>query len=431
MNYLITYMDAVWLLFNDMALYLMMGFLMAGILHFFIPPQIISRYLGGSSFASVCNASLLGVPLPLCSCGVIPAGLSLHKNGASPGATVSFLISTPQTGIDSIMITYAMMGWPFALLRPLIAFVTGIYGGMITNAMEKNRTAVITDTSNCSTQKTKEKTWKNIFRYAFGDLLQNIQLWLIAGILMAALIAVFVPDDFFSSLVNNEWESMLIVLVASVPFYICATSSVPVAAVLMMKGLSPGAALVFLMAGPATNIATIAVLTKTLGKRSAAAYLAAIISGALLFGCIINEVLPEQWFNISMQHHAHDHATSTLLQIAASLLLLLLLLYGIWIKYVLPAWKKFCNKQKPLQRKHTETITIRVSGMSCSNCKSRVESTLLSLPGIFSAVADIEAGIVLIEKDTAITMESIREIVEKAGYTANEEVHNTFIELGI
>jgi uncharacterized protein len=302
-EYVIKYFEEVWFLLLQMAPWLLFGLVFAGLLKVYFPQKHIDKYLGKSNFKSAFNASLLGVPLPLCSCGVIPTAISFYKNGASKGATNSFLISTPQTGVDSIFATYSMLGWPFALLRPFVAFFTGVAGGVLTNffikekpvkksspfagfkidavSLGKTDATCNDDSCNCNEPKTEDKRHALIRAadYAFVELLQDISKWLILGFLIAALISVLLPNDFFSSFKGLGLIEILVVLAASVPIYICATGSIPIAAVLLMKGVSPGAALVFLMAGPATNVATIAVLGKTMGRKSLIIYLSTIIGG--------------------------------------------------------------------------------------------------------------------------------------------------------
>lgn len=296
-------------LLNEMSPYLLFGFLVAGILKVFLPKEAYTRNLAKPTFRSVVLSAIAGVPLPLCSCGVIPTGMSLHKEGASKGATVSFLISTPQTGVDSIAATYSLLGLPFAILRPIIAFFTGILGGVITNKVDKNPDAGDLRDETCELERVPKNKLMQVLHYGFIEMIEDIGKWLVIGILAAGLIAIFVPDSFFTAYLNNPFINMLIVLAVSVPMYICATGSIPLAAVLMMKGLSPGAALVLLMAGPATNVATMTVIGKVLGKKTLIVYLLTITLGAIGFGLAIDAFLPASWFVMSpeaMGGHMHD-----------------------------------------------------------------------------------------------------------------------------
>ena len=242
MEILGAYLGELVRLVNEMAPYLLLGFLFAGILRVFFPKGIITRYMGQNNFRSVLNASLLGIPMPLCSCGVLPTAIGFYKNGASRGSTISFLISTPQTGVDSILATYSLLGLPFAIIRPVVALLTGVFGGMLgTRAELGDEQGTL---KNQDTVESHERSLKELFRYGFVELLQDISKWLIIGILMAALLSVLIPADFFTERISSEYLAMLMMLLASVPLYICATGSIPIAAVLLMKGLSPGAALV-------------------------------------------------------------------------------------------------------------------------------------------------------------------------------------------
>jgi uncharacterized membrane protein YraQ (UPF0718 family) len=214
-------------LLNEMSPYLLLGFLIAGILKVFVPKEMYIGQISKPTFRLALWAALAGVPLPLCSCGVIPTAMSLRKEGASKGATVAFLISTPQTGVDSIAATYALLGLPFALLRPITAFITGLFGGAAINQFDKttsDNTAVTTEekVDYSSTSKIVQ-----VLHYAFVEMIGNIGKWLVFGILIAGLIALLIPDSIFTSYLNNPLLNMLIVLAIAIPTYTCATGSIP------------------------------------------------------------------------------------------------------------------------------------------------------------------------------------------------------------
>ena len=311
MEQLLHVLNEILSLINEMSPYLLLGFLLAGLMHSFIPRQIYGHYLSGTGFRSVVLAALFGVPLPLCSCGVIPTAMSLRKEGASKGATISFLIATPQTGIDSVIATFSLMGLPFAIIRPVAALLTALFGGQLVNKVCKNQEQTTicspgdsstSETHHCCSHCKKEESigftarLRESFRYAFVEMMGDIGKWLVVGLVVAGLITVLVPDSFFSVFRGNTMMSMLLVLCISVPMYICATGSIPIAVALMLKGLTPGAALVMLMAGPACNVASILVIDKVLGKKALVAYLAAIIIGSVLFGVCVDTMLPMEWF---------------------------------------------------------------------------------------------------------------------------------------
>lgn len=387
------YLISLWSLTNEMAPYLLLGFLFAGILKVTIPPAILTRYLGKSSTKSVINASFLGVPLPLCSCGVLPAGISLYKNGASKGSSVSFLISTPQTGVDSILVTWSMLGLPLAIIRPIVAFITGIFGGIVTNKLDKEK--IETRIKKQETSKTRFSL-KELFRYAFVEMIDEIGKWLVIGLLIAALLTVIIPDNFFTEMNITGIQGMILLLVVSIPLYICATASVPIAAVLLLKGLSPGAILVFLMAGPATNAATMTVIGKNLGKKTLIIYLSSLIIGALGFGLIIDTFLPASWFNIStiLEGHNHEiipHWISVLLSII--LVILLLFSFGKKIDIYL---RTRINRRKMENENKLVKLIIGVEEMSCKKCTAKVENGLMAEFTISEIKADNENNTVSI-----------------------------------
>ena len=262
-------------IFNEMSVYLLLGFLFAGILHVFVPQQLFLKYLSKNNWVSVLYATTFAVPLPLCSCGVVPAAMALYKEGASKGSVISFLIATPQTGVDSIIATYSLLGLPFALIRPIAAFFTSIFAGLITNIFTSNEKNIkISFQKRTEEQKLSfTQKIKKIFQYGYVEMLEDIGKVLIFGLIIAGLIAYFIPNNFFIIFKDNTILTMLLILVVTIPMYICATGSIPIAIALMMKGMSSGTALVLLMAGPGANIVSMMVIGKVLGKKTFIIYL--------------------------------------------------------------------------------------------------------------------------------------------------------------
>ena len=413
MSIITLYFNELFYLTIEMAPWLLLGFIFAGLLHVYMPGGSIRKYMGGNNLKSVVYAALLGIPLPLCSCGVIPTGISFYKEGASKGSTVSFLISTPQTGVDSILATYSLLGLPFAVLRPIVAFFSGIFGGIISNAMNSVKTDVQEEINRINIDSVERgNRFKTMLRYAFVEFLMDIAKWLIIGLAVAALISAFLPDEFFTLYLGNEFLSMLIVLAASVPLYVCATGSIPIAAVLMMKGLSPGAALVFLMAGPATNTATMAVIGKAIDKKTLFIYMVSIILSALLFGMLTNAFLPREWFtSFISQHSMHEHELLPYwLKLASGIILTLLILNG-YIRKLINANTK--NKM-PDMTSQINHLTIAVGGMTCNHCKMNVEKNLMNLEGIETVTANPDTEEVFIQ-GTA-DMDLVVKTVEGLGY---------------
>lgn len=414
MIYVEEFFETLWDLTLEMAPYLLLGFLIAGLLNGVFSKAWLQKQLGKPGWSSSIKAALFGVPLPLCSCGVIPTGVSLHKKGASKGATTSFLISTPQTGIDSILITYGMMGWAYAIVRPIIAFITGILGGFFVDNFDKSQEEMKDTESceDCNVETAKQHWFDRIFKYAFVEFLQDISRWLIIGLVLASVISMLVPDEFFEGgILSEPIVSMLLVLVASIPLYVCATGSVPIAAVLLMKGISPGAAIVFLMAGPATNIATFTVIWNAIGKRMTIIYLASIILGALLFGVIIDYVLPEAWlsyFSISEMVSEHEHFLPHWLSLSSAILLTALILNAEILRY--------------LPKKHNQTMTNTeennntyiVKGMTCNHCVSNVKKHLGEAEQVENVEVDLNSG--RVELKGQISDDKVKAIIEDIGY---------------
>ncbi|PTN09860.1 SO_0444 family Cu/Zn efflux transporter [Mangrovibacterium marinum] len=455
-DFVLEYLNELVYLLNEMAPWLLLGLIFAGLLKVFFPQDKVQRYMGKPNAKSAVNASLLGIPMPLCSCGVIPTGISFFRNGASKGATNSFLISTPQTGVDSIFATYSMLGWVFAILRPIVAFLTGIVGGILTNILVKEKPtpkvaskpaftgfamarpsaqaevrsllsaapqartkpsngASCNDAScGCHDDKPKGNAFVQATHYAFIELLQDIAKWLIIGFLLAALIAVILPNDFFTRFQGLGFLEILVILAASVPIYICATGSIPIAAVLLLKGVSPGAALVFLMAGPATNMATISVIGNTMGRKSLLVYLGTIIGGATLFGLLINWLIPADFILNQVMHiHSGEHEMlPQWLQISSSVVLIGSLILG----YFYQRFEK--NKQK------TSTMalkTLKVEGMTCSHCEASITRNLMKLDGIDEVVADKNSSEVKVSGQK-IDLKAIEKVVEEIGYHYKGEI---------
>lgn len=420
MNYISEFGKELFSILSEMAPYLLLGFVFAGLLHLLFPKKKVRKYMGQNNFRSIFNASLLGVPLPLCSCGVIPTGISFYKHGASKASTVSFLISTPQTGVDSIFVTYSLLGLPFAIIRPIVAFITGLFGGIITKRIDPEKTELLQDKNGKNEELPSGfiPRVKEMFRYSFIEFLQDISNWLIIGLLIAALISIVIPDDFFADKIPNDFLGMLIILVISIPVYICATASVPVAAVLMLKGLSPGAALVLLMAGPATNAATITLIGKILGKKSLIGYLGAIISGALISGLIIDYFLPAEWFRLSEHFghagHTHTEMLPAWLMTGSAILLTLLIINGYIQKY-LNSRRMASAEIKTPSFDSAGIQTIYVGGMTCNHCKENVENSVRSASGVEDVNIDLTTGQVNI-KGESIDLEKIKSGITGIGY---------------
>ena len=325
-------------LLNTMAPYLLLGFLLAGVIHAYVPRRLYARYLSQPDFRSVALAALFGVPLPLCSCGVIPTAMSLRREGASKGAVTSFLIATPQTGVDSIVATYSVLGLPFAVIRPVVALVTALAGGWTVNRLTRSETDGILPAAEGGEVRRSGSRFVEALRYGFVDMIQDIGRWLVLGLLVAGLI-------------------------------------------------------------------TILVIGKVLGRRTLAAYLGAIVAGAVGFGLAIDYLLPAAWFVPSGAVHAacHGEAGYSWVEVASSALLAALLAYALMKRFI--------------HRKNDTSMTkqiYRVGGMSCNHCKASVEKNLALLPSVTAVEVDLTAGTVAVEGTADAA--GIQKVIEELGF---------------
>ena len=388
-----------------MAPYLLLGFLIAGILHVFVPKGFYNKYLSKNNRWAVLWAALLGIPLPLCSCGVIPTAVGLRREKASKGAVASFLIATPQTGIDSILATFSLMGLGFAIIRPVAALVTGVCGGLLVNRfVPEDDDADVSASGSCEVE-SGNRIWR-VLRYAYYQMIQDIGGRLVIGLVVAALIQVAVPDEFFLSFGSEPLLQMLVILVVAVPMYICSTGSIPVAAALIMKGLSPGAALVMLMAGPAVNLASILVIRKSMGRRFTWIYLLTIVVFSVLFGLLVNAVGFEVPINMTHSAHMHGVAGPGVFKLVCAITLTLLITFALAMKL----FERFSKKTVD-----PNTAVYTVEGMHCSHCEAAVVRAVEEIPGVEEAKASATRKTLTI-KGTA-SADDIRSAVEKTGYT--------------
>jgi uncharacterized membrane protein YraQ (UPF0718 family) len=383
-----------WTTVGEMSPYLLFGFLVAGLLSVFVSQRMVERHLGGRGFVPLLKATVFGIPLPLCSCGVIPVSMSLYQHGASKGATISFLLSTPQTGIDSILVTYSLLGPVFAVFRPLAALVTGLIGGilvnlfgqttaqatekaqdraqtlanggqkiqagpdkpeaggpqtedgglrtvdgaaplnpqselpraadndMIRNPQPESLSAAPASGECCSchaAQPGPARKLLNGLKYGFVSLPRDIGKPLLLGLVIAAVISALVPDDFFAARLGRGLPAMLLMMLVGIPIYVCASASVPVAAALILKGLSPGAALVLLITGPATNAAGLTTIWKALGRRTALLYLLTVAGCALASGLLLDLLFRQ--IDVEVAAHMHGMGPSIVQNLSAVALL--------------------------------------------------------------------------------------------------------------
>ncbi len=437
-EYISMYLNELWNLTCMMAPWLLFGFLMAGILSLLFSTEYIKKHLGGSNIGSIIKAALIGIPLPLCSCGVIPVTAALRKQGASRGAAGAFVISTPQTGVDSIFVTYSMLGWIFALFKPLVALITGIIGGIFINWFGE-KDVVAHDPSDADSSKSEDSgstdvlepitdedflpatTHRSILQhplikalhYAFSVLIGDIALPLIAGIMLAALVSLLVPDDFGVRYLSNQWLTMPAMLLFGVPLYVCSSASIPIAAALIAKGISPGAVLVFLITGPATNAATISSMNKILGRRSTILYLLSVICAAITAGIILDALRPTLSDAINSMHHYAD-ATTPLQQWSAGVLIFL-----IAINLIKKTWQNLSFKS---WANGDHLLLIKVKGPSCDHCWETVRATLSAIPEVNAVHTDATSGRTAVSTEKPeIAFPKIEAALRDEGFSCNLE----------
>lgn len=405
-----------------MAPYLMIGLAFVAILNIYMTKEFVKKQIGKDSIWSIFKAAIFGVPLPLCSCGVIPTTVYMADSKASKGAVTSFLISTPQTGIDSIVATYGMMGPVFGIFRPISALIMGIAGGLFINAtnkekpvQEKNKFSlnVITAPQKVETENKKftEKA-KASLKYAFVDFLDDIVVEFLIGLVIAGAITYFLPTEFLAGTgLKSGILGMLIMILIGVPMYVCATASIPIAVSLILKGFSPGVAFVFLAVGPATNAASLGILSKSLGKKLITFYLFILIVMSIVFGYLLDYVFAYTGINPQEQlathaNHEHSGLIPYEIQIALASIFAVLVVGSFYRKY---ASRLFKNSKSEDTRSYVSVV-----GMTCNHCVATVTNAISKLKNIESIDVDLQAGKAYYQG--TIDESEIKKAIEECGY---------------
>ena len=369
-----------WYLLLEASVYILFGMLVGGLLKVFLSPSFVADHLGKGKFSSVIKAALFGIPIPLCSCGVLPAAASLKRQGANNGATTAFLISTPESGVDSMAITYALLDPIMTVARPVAAFVTAVAAGISENLLQTqkdedwkrvvDRSCPIDkccDGNECPPEEHArhhtftEKLWAGL-KFAVDDLWGDLAGWFFAGLLLAGVITAIIPQDLMTRYLGGGMHSMLIMLLVGIPMYICATASTPVAAALILKGVSPGAALVFLLVGPATNVTSLSVLFGLLGKRATAIYLVMLSLFAVLSGLALDSIYSGFGVSASAIAGQAGEVIPYWLQITGALIVVLLSIKPLYL-YL----KRFVTAQKTNMQKPSQDETSAKTGSAENN----------------------------------------------------------------
>ena len=417
LNYILKILTEVWMLCVEMAPYLLLGMMVSGLISIFIKKNMVLKQIGSKNFKSILKSTLFGIPLPLCSCGVIPVAATLRESGASKGSTASFLVSTPQTGIDSIFLTYGMLGPVFALFRPLAALVSGVFSGMIINTLDDE---MHHHKSNPDDTLNKELPLSDRMvsglKYGFLTLPADIVVPLFQGLIVAAAIAVFIPPnliaDYFS---GNSYAIYIMMLLVSLPIYVCATASIPIAVALMAdQGITAGAVFVFLMAGPATNASSIAVIKNILGKRTLYYYLSLIACTSVIFGIILDTFITIK--SIPSLDSVHMHHGDGIIPVLLTLLFIGILMNSYF-------YEEKGSKEKGAESKNEvgvpdQNLSFTVNGMTCSHCKESVESAIFSFDSVSDTTIDLSTGSVVIS-GMDLDEKAIKEKIVNRGFTTN------------
>ena len=403
-DFIINILNAIIDLWTSMAPYLLLGMFIAGILHVFIGTDFITRHLGKNNLGSIIKASLFGVPLPICSCGVIPVAASLKKEGASKSATLSFLVSTPTTGADSILASYSLLGPLFAIFRPLAAFISGITIGLLNFILNREpQEKVLENHKHSKNELSTKKKIIEVLKYGFVELAEDIGKWLIIGVVIGGILTVAIPPELIEKFLPYQWMHFIVMLIIALPLYVCATGSIPIAAAILQMGFSPGAALVFLITGPATNTVTLSFVRSELGKKSFYLYLISIIGIAILAGVIFNYVFALLGANINIISPHGEHVNNTL-RIVTGIILAILIFIGL-IKFK--------------EEKVDMTYEFIVNDMDCKHCKMTIDNKLGSLNGVTKVAVNLDDKTVGVEGD--ISRDKIIEAIKEAGYTPEKK----------
>ncbi len=388
-------------LFVEMSPYLILGFFFTGLLHIFISETYIKKHFANDGFSSIFKAAIFGVPLPVCSCGVIPIAESIRKDGASKSSTMAFLVSTPSSGVDSIFATYALLGPFYAVIRPIASLISGIVIGIVTFFSENGNNEKDEHIAKKNVKIIpRKRTIKDGIKYGFKVIPSDIAKWLIIGVIIGGLISALVPEDFGTRYLGSPILSYLIILLVSIPIYVCATGSIPIAVSLLAKGVLPGVALAFLIAGPATNTVTISFVLKRMGKKIAFLYIISIMIISFVFGILFDLLISINNININAIFN-HDHNGLGFIKIFSGILLLLILInskYDIW---------RFKMKN--------DTYSIKVPDMTCQHCKMKIEGVVKNIEGINKFSIDLKNKEVLVDTDT-VEKNKIVEKIKEAGY---------------
>lgn len=446
------FLKETWGLTLEMAPYLWIGFLAAGMIRIWLKPETAKKYLAGRGFRKNVQATLIGIPLPVCSCGIVPIAAGLRRAGAGPGPTLSFMTATPQTGVDSILATWGMMGPFFAIFRIITAFVSGIITGVFVDWLAPHHP---TDHINAPERKNRENTepgadananadeeagvvdeqlsgmgkLKSGFRYAFFDLPEDIGKSILIGLTLSGLFTTLVPANFFEAYMGHPLLTYLAVTLFAVPLYVCSTGSIPLALALVKSGVSPGAALVFLIAGPATNTVTLSAIWKLLGPKRLGLYLLSLILVAWGAGYGLDTLAPESWAAIHSSGHEHNNSAAEngfglvqLIQWGSAVALVIFIARPWimpWVTRLFAQFGKNTDLENGVELEPEDkwrSWTFEVHGITCGNCAKKIQNHLAAQPWIRQTKADPDKGEVQLETRIKYPIPVLKKLLNEIGF---------------
>ncbi len=433
------FVEQTWLLAVAMAPYLFVGFLVAGLLHEFMPVEFVSKHIGKESLGSIIKAALLGMPLPLCSCGVLPVAAGIRRAGAGKAPTAAFLITTPVSGVDSVLATYALLGWVFTVVRVGLSFLIGMLVGVgvwIINRGSKadpssdtfnlvvgdahdhdgegvscTDCSIAPDVSRSVFERIKSAIWYGVF-----ELPSSLASSLLVGLLLGGVISTFIPQSYAQVISGTGLLGILAATAVAVPLYVCATGSIPIAAGMIMSGFSPGAALAFLVAGPATNTVAFATVKKILGWRELLIYLVVIFTGAIFGGWLFDSYVSVYGLDISNRLSAISSGSHVSVVGYVSGAALIVWVLVLWIRGLNLDWLGFLHG-KPKGGSAMNTIRVVVPDMSCMHCKMAIEKALRALSFVEDVAVDLNSKEVVVYGQNELDSVAVVSAIESAGYS--------------
>lgn len=337
MEFIFNFLQNFWELSIMIGLYILIGLIFVGIVHLYVSEDWIKKHLGEDNKYSAIKGALYGIPLPLCSCGVIPLATSLRQKGASKKAVTSFYITTPMTGVDSIIATYGVFGLPMAIIRVISSFISGVIAGSFVKEsydgiqQEEEKKSCCSSCGCSSNEPVKENKLKKAFDYSVNEVFSDLAKPMFYGLVLATLFILLIPNNGIEFLNNNLFIAYALVFLVALPLYVCSISAIPIALSMLAVGVSPGVAFIFLAAAPATNIITAGIIKKILGTDVLIVYLISIVLVTISFALMVDFVFPKEWFVYTLD--ALENESKSILDLGGAVIFLITMFYFVIKQY--------------------------------------------------------------------------------------------------